>query len=183
MLFGNFIADHLKGPDRQLPFDQLIRQGIALHRHIDRYTDTHNIVAQSKARVRPQFGKYAPVIVDVFYDHFLAIGWSNFHNLPLPEFSKQVYALLQARQNEMPASAQHMLPFMVQHDWLTNYARPLGIRRVMQGMSRRTRFVSGMDKAPDLLFEEYDAFKAEFEAFFPELEKSCMHFMHNAAAP
>ena len=70
LLLGNFIADHLKGADRKRIYPEAIKRGIALHRRIDTFTDAHPVVAESKVRVREQFGKYAPVIVDVFYDHF-----------------------------------------------------------------------------------------------------------------
>ena len=170
LLFGNFIADHLKGEERKRAYPLRVRQGIQLHRAIDQFTDQHGVVNQSKIRVRERFGKYAPVIVDVFYDHFLAANWSRYHPTPLPRFAQTTYQQLLQRTEELPAGARHMLPYMVEHDWLTGYSVIEGIARVMNGMSRRARFDSQMDKAPDLLRTAYDAFTSEFNQFFPELE-------------
>lgn len=171
------MADHLKGAERHLPQPEGIRKGIALHRHIDQFTDNHAVVAQSKVRVREQFGKYAPVIVDVFYDHFLAARWESYHHESLATFSQNAYRLLQAHEHRLPQGARHMLPYMVRYDWLNGYAVLPGLQRVMEGMSRRSRFASGMEKAPDFLQEHYEAFGTEFELFFPQLVQSTEHFL------
>jgi acyl carrier protein phosphodiesterase len=176
LLLGNFIADHLKGEDRKRLYPEAIKRGIALHRRIDAFTDGHPVVTESKMRVRSSFGKYAPVIVDVFYDHFLAANWERYHAMPLPIYAQQTYDLLQSRFEELPSGAQHMLPFMRQHDWLSGYAHMTGIQRVMGGMSRRSKFESRMHEAPTLLALQYAAFEAEFNRFFPELEAHVAQF-------
>jgi len=166
---GNFIADHLKNrPVSYYPAD--IQRGIRLHHAIDAFTDSHGVVGQSKARLQPEFRKYAPVIVDVFYDHFLAKRWTDFHPVPLAEFSRSIYAEMNRQFELLPERAQGMLPFMEKYDWLTNYGQLEGIRRVMNGMSRRARFESGMERAPAALEAHMDAFGQEFDLFFPELQ-------------
>lgn len=182
LLLGNFMADHLKGPERHQPQPDGIRKGIALHRHIDWYTDSHEVVAQSKARVRAKFGKYAPVIVDVFYDHFLAARWEAYHHESLTVFTKKSYHLLQTHEHRLPQGARHMLPYMIKYDWLNGYAVIPGLQRVMDGMSRRSSFASGMEKAPAFLEAHYEAFGAEFERFFPELQQSVEHFVNQMDA-
>lgn len=181
VMLGNFMADHLKGLERHQPRSEGIQKGILLHRHIDQFTDSHPIVAQSKTRVRTRFGKFAPVIVDVFYDHFLAAHWQNYHHQTLFDFTTWAYALLQMNVNQLPTSAQHMLPYMVKHDWLNGYAMLEGIQRVMEGMNRRARFVSDMDQAPSFLLEHYEAFGYEFELFFPDLQASVELFLKEYA--
>jgi len=173
---GNFIADHLK--NRPISYYSAdIQRGIRLHHAIDRYTDQHPVVAQSKARLQPDFRKYAPVIVDVFYDHFLAKDWLLYHPQPLPDYAAAIYEEMKSRHELLPTRAQEMLPFMERYDWLTNYARMEGIRRVMTGMSRRARFESGMERAPDALEEHITAFGAEFDTFFPDLQQFVADFI------
>ena len=67
---GNFIGDSVRGSDLSM-YPPRVQDGIILHRGIDRYTDSHHVVMKSKLRLRPKYHKYAPVIVDMFYDHFL----------------------------------------------------------------------------------------------------------------
>jgi acyl carrier protein phosphodiesterase len=173
---GNFIADHLKGLSIK-KFEADIQRGIRLHHAIDAYTDSHPVVAESKARLQPIFRKYAPVIVDVFYDHFLARNWQNYHPTPLPDYAQSIYTELYEHYNLLPERAQGMLPYMVKYDWLTNYAMLGGIQRVMNGMSRRTRFDSGMEKAPALLDLYQIEFEDEFNRFFPDLQAHVAQFL------
>lgn len=177
VMLGNFMADHLKGPERHHPRPEGVKKGIMLHRQIDEFTDSHPTVAQSKARVRTRFGKFAPVIVDVFYDHFLAARWENYHQESLYDFTSRAYALLQSNRQLLPQRAQHMLPYMIKHDWLNGYAAIEGIQSVMEGMNRRASFASDMDKAPAFLQEHYEAFGLEFELFFPALQVSARQFL------
>ncbi len=166
---GNFIADHLKS--RPIGFySPDVQRGIRLHHAIDGFTDQHPVVAQSKARLQPEFRKYAPVIVDVFYDHFLAKKWAFYHDQALTDYAASIYKEMKNQHDLLPQRAQEMLPYMERYDWLTNYAHIDGIRRVMNGMSRRARFDSGMERAPDALEAHMASFDAEFDAFFPELQ-------------
>jgi acyl carrier protein phosphodiesterase len=48
-----------------------IQNGITLHRAIDTFTDAHPVFRES-TKVTFRYHHYAGVIVDVFYDHFLA---------------------------------------------------------------------------------------------------------------
>jgi len=73
---GNFIGDFVKGKSYQnLPAG--IRDGVLLHRAIDSFTDEHPLFKECVEIIRPSFGRYAAVLVDIFFDHLLA---SNFRN-------------------------------------------------------------------------------------------------------
>lgn len=146
-----------------------IAKGIRLHRLIDHYTDTHSIVAETKARLRPKYRKFAPVIADMYYDHFLAVRFENYAPQPLSAFAEEVYALIQRHFNLLPARVQHLFPYMQQQNWLVSYAQLAGISKALTGMSRRATFVSGMETAGEELQENYALYAAEFDAFFPDL--------------
>jgi acyl carrier protein phosphodiesterase len=70
-ILGNLIGDFLKGTTVD-SYSESIRKGIQLHKQVDRYTDLHDIVRKSKQLISPVNKRYAGIIVDVFYDHFLA---------------------------------------------------------------------------------------------------------------
>jgi acyl carrier protein phosphodiesterase len=170
---GNFIADHVKGADIQR-YSGAVLEGIRLHREIDSFTDSHSVVEESKRRLRPRFGKYAPVIADVYYDHFLARDWQRYHHQSLPDFSLECYALMNANRHHLPERSAHMLSFMEKQNWLLNYASIEGIGKALGGLSRRTRFESGMEYAHHFLLEHYESFEREFQDFFPALEEACL---------
>ncbi|MBP2833960.1 acyl carrier protein phosphodiesterase [Aquimarina sp. U1-2] len=170
---GNFIADSVKGK-KFLNYPERIAQGIILHRKIDAYTDSHNIVKQSIARLYPKYGRYSSVIVDILYDHFLAANWNQYSDTPLLKFSVNFYGLLNEHYELLPDRIQNFLPYMIRDNWLLSYASISGIGEVLSGMNRRTKNRSKMNLAVVELEQFYTDFDREFHSFFKELE----HFTH-----
>lgn len=169
-IIGNFIGDEVKGNSYK-EFPLSLQQGILLHRAIDSYTDTHPVVRQSTKRLHPYYSHYSGVIVDIFYDHFLAHNWANYCNIPLTQFASEFYQLAQANLSILPGKIQHMLPYMISGNWLVSYATLEGIDEVLLNMNRRTGYRSGMDTAGQELRQYYDEFKSEFEIFFEDLQE------------
>ncbi len=168
VMIGNFIGDFVKGKKVD-EYKGDIRLGILLHREIDHFTDRHPVVHQSKNKLRKKYRHYAGVIVDIFYDHFLAKNWGEFHETELRTYVHEAYKILNSHQSILPAKVKYMLPFMIKDDWLVNYSRIEGIARVLKGLSRRTKFDSKMDQAPEDLKNYYHEFEQEFLDFFPQL--------------
>ncbi len=167
-MVGNLMADFIVGRvDDHFP--PTIRKGIVLHREIDAYTDSHPLVREAKHRLFPTYRHYAAVIMDVFYDHFLAIHWQKFHLDSLNQFAAQVYQLLNEKQHLLPASMLPMVEAMQRQNWLVNYATVDGIDRSLTNMARRTKFISHMENATDDLEKDFAFFDANFLAFFPDL--------------
>ena len=82
ILVGNFMGDYVKGRD-YLKYPEDIRKGLLLHRQIDFYTDNHPIVKNSKKRIESVYRKYSGIIIDIFYDYFLATNWPDYSITPL----------------------------------------------------------------------------------------------------
>ena len=178
-MVGNFIGDFVKGRNVLEQFEPDIARGIELHRSIDEFTDHHPVVQQSKIRLRPKYRHYAAVIVDVLYDHFLSRYWTNYHTEPLAIFSVRTYTILQDNWTVLPADVKHMLPYMMNDNWLLNYGTFTGIGRALSGMTRRSRHDSKMDESVVDLRENYEEFKSEFELFFPDLTKHSEQFLES----
>jgi len=168
-LLGQFIADSV--PGRQLErYAAEVQSGIRMHRAIDTFTDQHPVVRRTTARLRAAgSGKYAGVVSDMAYDHFLAVNFDEFSGEALGEFTQRVYAVLASRAAEFPAPVQRFFPYLVQQNWLLSYAEIAGIERALQGLSRRASPGSGMETAGAELRRNYAAYEADFRVFFPEL--------------
>ena len=165
---GNFFADHIRGNKfHHLP--DMVQKGILLHREIDTFTDSHEVPKKSSKRLHKNYSHYSRVIVDIFYDHFLAKNWNNYSTIPLKVYVSNFYDLLEANFNLLPISTQKMMPYMVADDWLYNYSNLDGISRVLDGMNRRTQNRSKMNFAIVDLEEHYADFEHEFTIFFKEL--------------
>jgi acyl carrier protein phosphodiesterase len=167
-MIGNFIADAIKGRKySHLPLE--IQKGIIHHRAIDTFTDQHEIVRLSKSRLDGKYRHFKPVIIDIFYDHFLAKNWESYSNESLHVFSQNSYQLLTDHFEILPERTQYLLPFMKEQNWLYNYHSYEGISQILWGMNKRTKGISQMDLAKVDLLEKYAHFEQDFEAFFNEL--------------
>ncbi|MGB5404519.1 ACP phosphodiesterase [Robiginitalea sp.] len=165
---GNFIADRVRGKD-YLNYPKRVQQGILLHRAIDTFTDSHTIPRVSSKRLHPRYHHYSGVIVDIYYDHFLARLWAEYSEVPLEDYTHNFYTLLKDNLDWLPRAIQHMSAYMIADNWLLNYRELEGLERVFQGMNRRTSMKSGMDTAVEELELHYSDFEAEFRPFFEDL--------------
>ena len=179
IMAGNFMGDFVKGKSYLQLYEADIVKGIELHRSIDEFTDNHPIVTESKNRLRPAYRHYSGVIVDVFYDHFLAHNWNTFHPEKLEVFAQKSYQIILSFDPILPHELKRMMPYMINGNWLVSYRELEGIHRSLSGMARRTPYDSKMDKAVTDLQEHYEAFKNEFMEFFPQLDAFCKAFLAN----
>ncbi len=168
LLVGNLIADAVKGNQTAL-FPKQVAKGILLHRQIDTFTDAHDTVRKSVSTIRKDAGRYSGVVVDIYYDHFLARKWGEFSNIPLYQFTVSAYRVLGNHYDLLPARVKRMLPYMIAQNWLNSYANLKDLRRIFYGMDRRTKFISGMSRAVDILEKYYDSLEMDFENFYPEI--------------
>ena len=164
------MADSIKGK-KYLKYPEDFKKGIVLHRAIDYFTDTHPIFRQSTQRLFSYYSHYSGIIVDIFYDHFLAANWSNYSEVPLEKYTLDFYKLLNENFEILPGRVKNFLPYMINDNWLLSYAKIDGIEKVLAGMNRRTGRKSNMNEATRELVQYYQEFQAEFESFFQEVIK------------
>lgn len=168
VMVGNFIADRVKG--RQvLDYQPGIQTGIRLHRLIDSFTDHHPIVEISKSRIRERYRKFAGVVVDMYYDHYLAANWSNFSDEMLLHFTRSTYKTLFRYYFIIPPRLRRILPWMAAGNWLVSYGEVDNIGLALKGLTTRIKVDSGIENGATELRLYYDDFKQDFEAFFPEM--------------
>ncbi len=168
IMIGNFIADAIRG-NKYKHFPSEIQKGIILHRHIDTFTDQHPIVRKSKRRLHERYGHYNGVIIDLFYDHFLAKNWEDYCKIPLDIYAQNFYSLLHEHYEILPEKIKDMLPYLEQYNWLYNYQFLEGMQQVLKGMNRRTKMKSQMHLSIEDLNEHYQDFENDFTLFFKDL--------------
>lgn len=165
---GNFMADGIRGKHfENYPLE--IQKGIILHRAIDTFTDAHPVFRQSTKRLHENYHHYAGVIVDVFYDHFLAKNWNTYSDEKLEDFVSRFYQSLQYNHIILSERTKGMMPYMIEHNWLVSYRTVEGINRILTQMDHRTKNESKMRFATNELSEFYIEFEKEFTEFFKEL--------------
>ena len=167
---GNFMADTVRGKDYlQHPIE--IQKGILLHRAIDTFTDAHPVFRRSTKRLHAKYHHYSGVIVDIFYDHFLAKNFQDYSAFSLADFTQHFYTFLQDNTAVLTEKTQQMLPYMVQQDWLFNYQYTEGIARILGQMDRRIQRGTQMQNSVHELQEFYPEFEQEFRQFYQEVQQ------------
>lgn len=168
-LIGDFVKGELPGA---LPL--AVADGVRLHRELDRFADTHPVFLRSCARVPVSRRRVAGVMVDMFYDHFLARHWGDFDDRPLPEFTAAAYHLMQQHDALLPQRLQGLLPDMRESDWLASYADADKLSYALDRMARRLSRPELLAGSGAELLRDYAGFEADFRAFLPE----AVQFMH-----
>ncbi|MBI5889644.1 MAG: DUF479 domain-containing protein [Nitrosomonadales bacterium] len=182
LIVGGVVGDWIKGTlPGALPGD--LAQGVALHRAIDHFAETHPAFNRSRSRVSPERRRYAGVLVDVFYDHLLARNWAAIHSQPLDEYCEAVYGLIRERLNELPASAHPALLLMAKEDWLTSYAQIDGIADVLARMSRRARQPNPLMHGEQEFLADADGFAGDFDEWLADTGEFCRQWGSGRSPP
>ena len=166
---GNFMADGVRG-NKHLELHSDIQKGIILHRSIDTFTDAHPLFRQSTKRLHANYHHFSGVIVDVFYDHFLAKNWSLYSDEKLEVYVANFYESLDIHYDLLTEKAQLMKPYMIQQNWLLSYRTIEGIEKILSQMDNRIKRESNMRFSVEELRLFYQEFEDDFTIFFNELQ-------------
>jgi len=165
---GNFIGDHVKGRDYQ-KYAPEIQTGILLHRKIDHFTDTHPVVKQSAKRLSERYGRYAGIIIDVFYDYYLGVNWELLSDDTLKDYVTATHKVLLRNYFKLPNAVKRFLPFMVKSRRLESYATIEGIDKSLRIMSNYSSLPDHTTWAMQQMELFHEQFNAEFLVFFAEV--------------
>lgn len=169
---GNFIADSIQGNKFEGLTEGIIK-GIHLHRKIDSFTDSHPIYLTSKHRFSKDFDKYSGVLMDMFYDHYLAKNFNLYSTISLQKYSIDFYKLLEENNHYLPESAKRFYGYMTDNNALYNYSSIKGMETILTHLSHRIRHRYQLNEAIPLLLKHNVEIEEEFFVFFDDLIRFC----------
>jgi acyl carrier protein phosphodiesterase len=170
-LLGSVLGDFIKGPvneDVRQRYGPDMTFAIVLHRRIDSFTDAHPVVRESRNRISPDRRRFAGVMVDLFYDHFLAKNWGDYHDQPLADFTSTFYSIVAQRRNRLPDHFRHVSELMAAFDWLGSYADVSSIDSALNRMSHRLKRENTLSGSAQELVANYADLEADFRTFIPD---------------
>jgi acyl carrier protein phosphodiesterase len=165
---GNFMGDYIKGNAYHMYPDN-IQKGIRLHRSIDSFTDRNRTAIKAKELFYVQYHKYAGIVIDILYDHFLASNWNRFSDVPLNDYAQNFYSLMLKYEFMMPTEVQIFIPKLIANDRLYSYRTVEGIGSVLSTMSKYTSLPDYSEFAILTLKENYSFLEENFFTFFAEI--------------
>ncbi|MDQ6755486.1 MAG: ACP phosphodiesterase [Bacteroidota bacterium] len=179
ILVGNLISDFVKGRTK-FNYPAHMQKGIALHRAIDEFTDSHYATKMAKEFFRPEYRLYSGAFVDVVYDHFLSLDKNEFPNsFALEKFSKEVYQMLEENFSFLPLPFQNFFPQMKQYNWLFNYQYNIGVQKSFGGLVHRAKYMSESFSAVMIFNENYKSLQECYKTFFPDVKKFSLDYLSN----
>jgi acyl carrier protein phosphodiesterase len=173
---GNFLGDFVVGDlqhKRNAYLSAPMKKGVILHRKIDAFTDQHPAVRACTKRLMPNYHKFSGIIVDVFFDHFLAKYWPKFSSHGILDFTESFYQALLSQQPNLPQAFEPLIHSITTHKWLANYVHLEGVRRSLTSISKRATFQSGIENAVETLENDGAFFEAQFLLFYPQMLTFC----------
>ncbi len=165
---GGFLGDHVRGGD-WCSYPPAVAAGILLHRRIDSYTDRHPAFGASRARLTPTLRRYGGIVVDVYYDHFLAREFDRWSDVALPTFAQGCYELLRAHRQMLPRSLKRFARHLEAEDLLVNYRRRAALGPVFAGIAGRLSRPGPVASAAAELEHAGSELAADFGRLFPDL--------------
>ncbi len=168
-LLGSLLGDFVRGRiEDNSDIDPEVRRGIIVHRKIDAWTDQHPVWQRSRARLTSGRRRFAGIIIDVFYDHFLSRHWDRFCDIERAAFIGGCYAALERQRDEVDPTVRPIFTRMAEEDWLGSYHDLDGIAETLRRISRRSPRVSPIAGSDAELREHEADYEADFLEFYPD---------------
>lgn len=172
LVAGGLEGDFHKGP---LPGDLAtpLLDGVRLHRAIDAYTDRHPELARTR-RLFPKEGRrFAGILTDLSFDHFLSRHWERFSDTSLPSFSAAIYGMLDRQTDKLSPPAQHMAGRLREYDVLAQYRHWDTVIASAGRIGGRLRRPNPLHRAEELLAPVQEELEQAFLVFYPQLQEFC----------
>lgn len=152
--------------------DPCFKLGITLHHRVDAFTDAHPVFRRSKQRISADLRRYAGIVIDVMYDHFLSLEWETHCDVPRKVFIQDFYRLLDGQIPALlPEDGHQRLLAMRAEDWLSSYQDLDGVAQTLQRISRRLRKPVALEAAILLPDSTILALHEDFSEFYADLQR------------
>ena len=169
ILVGQYCGDFVRGNDLA-HFPEGVQSGIRLHREIDKYTDRHPQNLQARALFQKPYRRFAGIIIDVLYDHYLASNWHRYCDIPLTEHADFVYTALDRHFDLLPPDLQRFARRTIESRVLESYTDIDSVSRVLALIARRSERFNVLENTAIVIEENGVALERSFKRFFPDLQ-------------
>lgn len=166
-MLGNFLGDFVN-KSLENEFEYSIKQGIFMHKKLDTFTDSHPDFLRSRGRISSINRRLSGVLIDIFYDHFLAKNWDDYSSILLEEYVDNFYNILEKFSYCLPDKLIKRMPFMIEENWLLSYRDISGIERTVERISKRfSNTKHPLINPMDELINNYESLENDFKCFYP----------------
>lgn len=118
-LYGNFTGDFYKGLVEKIELSENLKEGIILHRIIDKTSDrTENLLNELLAG---KFGIFKGIVSDMFIDHLLSKNFNNLFNKNIDNIEKLILDKVKENKNIFPKDFERTFNWLNDKNVMVNY--------------------------------------------------------------
>jgi acyl carrier protein phosphodiesterase len=169
LLTGNILGDFVKGR-LSGQFPRAVERGIEFHRRIDSFSAVNSHYSTSRRRISSSFGHYRGIMVDLFYDHFMAKDWSGHSSIELAPYLEKTRTAVEQYRSILPERLRVSIPYIFT-ELIPSYLDQRGIDRALGRISSRLKRENPLGEGGTELQMNYDGLRSDFWLFLPELKE------------
>ena len=174
LMLGGLFGDFVRGRRALRNYPEPIRQGIIMHRYIDRCTDHSPVVKKLRRSFPREFRRYAGIIIDLAFDHQLAVNWWRYMPGSLERFDVEIRDLLRDNIDLVPDGLTGFMRYADQHGLFTTYREEDVTLFALAGIGTRLSRPNPLHRVIEIWPAFAPEFKQAFRQFFPEIQSEVL---------
>ena len=175
-LYGNFTGDFYKGLVEKIELSENLKEGIVLHRIIDKTSDRkENLLNELLAE---KFRIFKGIVSDMFIDHFLSKNFNNLFNKNIDDIERKILNKVEENKNIFPKDFERTFDWLNDKNVMPNYKDIDFLERAFQGLARNVRKGEILNSAVAELKKNYNLFEEKsIKEFFYVKKESIEKFL------
>ena len=175
-LYGNFTGDFYKGLVERIELSENLKEGIVLHRIIDKTSDKkENLLNELLAE---KFGIFKGIVSDMFIDHFLSKNFNNLFNKNIDDIERKILDKVKEYKNIFPEDFERTFSWLNDRNVMANYKDIDFLERAFQGLAKNIRRGEILNLAVSELKKNYNLFEEKsIKEFFYVKNESIKEFL------
>jgi len=176
-LYGNFTGDYYKGVIDRIELPEDLKEGITLHRTIDKISDRKE--NSLNELLTDKFGIFKGIVSDMFIDHFLSKNFNNLFNKDIKLIEEKILNAIEKNRNIFPKDFDKMFKWLNDRNVMSNYKDIDFLERAFEGLARNIRKGEILNLATTELKKNYNLFEEKsIKEFFYVKDKSIEEFLN-----
>ena len=176
-LYGNFTGDYYKGLVDRIELPEILKEGIRLHRIIDKVSDRKENYLNEL--LVDKFGIFKGIVSDMFIDHFLSKNFHKLFNKDIKLIEKKILNAIEENRNIFPKDFEKMFKWLNDRNVMSNYKDIDFLERAFEGLARNIRKGEILNLAVTELKKNYNLFEEKsVKEFFYVKDKSIEEFLN-----
>lgn len=167
---GAMLGDFIRGNPQNSNLPAAVCKGVLLHRFIDQYVDSLHSWARLREQFPATFRRYSGIIIDLAFDHELAVRWSEFSSVPLEQFDRDIRELLSRNTADLPEALWRFMRYADKRGLFASYRSEEEILFSLEGIGRRLSRPNPLHQVADIWHEMKPEFNRGFSQVFPKVQ-------------